>query len=170
MKKIWLFTTLLTTATLLTWCNVNVNIQNTPENNILQEMNPTANIISGQFWSQDITWDSTIYKNNQYWISLNLWEAYKWWFVHQEDWDDFSTLTFFIPDETATKEETHIDGYRDVVTIYMVSTDKNDDFKDYSSWKNIEDLGYNNKYYFYEEKNKLIYKWDFNTDNLIFSI
>ena len=75
-----------------------------------------------------------------------------------------------IQDETATKEETHIDGYRDVVTIYMVPIKKNDEFKEYKSWTNIEDMGLNNKYYFYTERKEVENKSDYYTDNLIFSI
>ncbi len=170
MKKIWLLTTLLTTATLLAWCNINVNINNSKEEIPLEDRVPGAVLLTGQSWSQDITWDNTNYYNQQYWISLRLGEAYKSWFVHQENWEDFSTLTFFIPDETATKEETHIDGYRDVVTIYMVPIKKNDEFKEYKSWTNIEDMGLNNKYYFYTERKEVENKADYYTDNLIFSI
>ena len=52
----------------------------------------------------------------------------------------------------------------------MVPIKKNDEFKEYKSWTNIEDMGLNNKYYFYTERKEVENKADYYTDNLIFSI
>jgi hypothetical protein len=170
MKKIWLLTTLLTTATLLAWCSINLNINNASEEPSLKDRVPGAVVLTGQFWSQDITWDKTLYYNDQYWISFILWESYKSWFVHQEDGENFSTLTFFIKDETAKKEETYIDWYRDISTIYIVPSEKNDEFISNNKWSWTEDLGKNTKYYFYEEDTDLWKDRKYAKDNIVFDI
>ena len=94
MKKIWLLTTLLVAWLLLTGCFEKV--QNcisweaactkeigVEETNIDELINWFSWTILN--WTEiklfDITWDNTLYYNDQFWFAVILWKQWKWWKV-----------------------------------------------------------------------------------------
>lgn len=167
MRKIWLLATLLISGLLLTWCTVTFTWPEQQES-LQQESEPKENIIYWQSGSQDIEEGKTVYTNTQYWFSLVFWEVYQWGFVHQEDWENLSTITFFVKDDTATKEETHIDWYRDVFVVYAIPYEKNDEFSEFV-WLTEKDLIWqNDKYFLYETRGEQFEQQEYYTDNIVF--
>ena len=89
MKKIWLLITLLTCGVLLTWCFNKV--EKSADTIMFQQLKETFtwNIID---WTNseivEITWDNTLYYNDEFGIATVLWEEWKWysvWIRRQED-------------------------------------------------------------------------------------
>ena len=163
LSKFWLLTILLIGSLLLVGCTVTYKSSDKQDQETSKE-----NVIYWEYGSQDIVEGKTVYTNKKYWFSLTFWEVYQWGFVHQEDWEDFSTITFFIKDDTAIKEETHIDWYRDVFTVYAIPTEKNDEFMEII-WLTEKDLLWQNeKYILYQKIWEQFEQQEYYTDNVIF--
>lgn len=131
---------------------------------------PDSNVIYSEYWSQDIIGDRTIFYSSWFGISLRLWEAFDWWFVHEEDWEMYSTLTFFVKDDTALKDETWIDWYSDVFVIYIVPIDNFKEFSEVLDFPEHAIIWKNNKYYFVESRSEAFDDEPYYTDNYIFAV
>ena len=169
MKKIWLLTTLLVGGLLLTgcfekvqdcisWeaaCTREIKVEETNIDELINWF--TWTILN---WTEiklfDITWDNTLYYNDQFWFAVILWKQWKWWKVelktHNEQfWENaiWRSIHFY-------KEWFDYD-------VYSLSIDKiekydnmkkqdvfwtEDEFEKWIKWKN--------------NKNKRLSKWDFN--------
>ena len=95
---------------------------------------PDSNPIYWWNWNHEIVWDKTIYYNTWYWISLRVWEEFSWGLIIEEDRNDMfphHLIIFLAKDDTATADETWIDWYREIFTIWAIS------HEDYEEW-NIE--------------------------------
>ena len=91
MRKLWFLFLILTCGLLLTWCNKAIpQFPDTIAFNQLKETF-TWNIID---WTNleviDITWDYTLYFNNEFGFATVLWEEWKWYSIWvQRVEDDF---------------------------------------------------------------------------------
>ena len=81
MKKIWLLITLLMCCFIFVWCGNNQQ-QESNDTIIFNELKKsfTWNIID---WTNreiaEITWDYTLYYNDEFWFATVLWEEWKWY-------------------------------------------------------------------------------------------
>ena len=95
MKKIWLLISLLMCCFVFVWCGNNQQ-QESNDTIIFNELKKsfTWNIVD---WTNreivEITWDYTLYYNDEFWFATVLWEEWKWysvWVQRVEDDIEFS--------------------------------------------------------------------------------
>ena len=92
MKKIWLFISLLMCCFIFVWCGNNQQ-QESDDTILFNELKKsfTWNIVN---WTNreilEITWNYTLYYNDEFWFATVLWEEWKWYSVWiQRVEDDF---------------------------------------------------------------------------------
>ena len=163
MKKLWLFLLLLVCSILVAGCN---NTAPKSEATILFEQLKqtfTWNIVD---WTNleivDITWDYTLYYNDEFGIATVLWEEWKWysvWIRRQED--DFEYIWEVIKiKRPMILFWTPMDDSQDIFLMdyhYWFSAVSNEDVEKIKTSYTVRSMSYredykweNNKYSFFE--------------------
>lgn len=127
MKKNWLLITLLTCGVLLTWCFNKV--EKSADTIMFEQLKETFtwNIVD---WTNseivEITWDYTLYYNDEFGIATVLWEEWKWYSVRVDRINDdfeYSWEVVQIP--------------RSMLRIWKFISEGNPDFYSDDYWFNI---------------------------------
>jgi hypothetical protein len=90
MKKIWLWISLLMCCFVFIWCGNNQQ-QESNDTIIFNELKKsfTWNIVD---WTNreilEITWDNTLYYNDEFWFATVLWEEWKWYNIKVDRIED----------------------------------------------------------------------------------
>ena len=166
MKKIWLLISLLMCCFIFVWCGNNQQ-QESNDTIVFNELKKsfTWNIVD---WTNheiiEITWDYTLYYNDEFWFATVLWKEWKWysvWVWRVDDDIEFSwelvkikrpMILFWTPMDDENKDLFLMDFYHywfgiisndDIEKIKTHSDLWNTSFKNYYKWEN-------NKYNFFE--------------------
>jgi hypothetical protein len=165
MKKIWLLISLLMCCHIFIWCGNNQQ-QESNDTILFNELKKsfTWNIVD---WTNreivEITWDYTLYYNDEFWFATVLWEEWKWysvWVWRVEDDVEFSweltnlkrpMILFWTPMNKEIKDLFLMDYH------YWFSVVSNDDVEKIKNSNDLWNTSFkndykweNNKYKFFE--------------------
>ena len=160
MKKIWLLISLLMCCFVFVWCGNNQQ-QESNDTIIFNELKKsfTWNIVD---WTNqelvEITWDYTLYYNDEFWFATVLWEEWKWysvWVQRIEDDIEYSwelikikrpMILFWTPMDEEIKDLFLMDYH------YWFSVVSNDDVEKIKNSNDLWNTSFKNDYKWENDK------------------
>ena len=160
MKKIWLLFSLLMCCFIFVWCGNNQQ-QESSDTILFNELKKsfTWNIVE---WTNqelvEITWDYTLYYNDEFWFATVLWEEWKWysvWVQRIEDDIEYSwelikikrpMILFWTPMDEEIKDLFLMDYH------YWFSVVSNDDVEKIKNSNDLWNTSFKNDYKWENDK------------------